>query len=77
MGDAMHMKSLQPGYQSRMRMARKRYLRQLEHLAEVVRCNIGRKCLRSINVSPTTMRMDRIRDALVELDRTPQTGGER
>ena len=38
------------------------------HLAFVVRENIGRKCKRGDIPSPATMRLDRIRNALVRLD---------
>lgn len=40
----------------------------LERLADVVRANVGRKAMRSSSPSPTTVRLDRIRDALSDVD---------
>jgi len=66
--DARYMKSLQPGYRSAKARHRKRLLDAVFHLAYVVRENIGRKCKRGEVPSPATMRLDRIRNALVRLD---------
>ena len=47
--------------------------RLLRKLAQVVRENIGRKVMRGAKPSPQTIRLDRIRDALVELDNHERT----
>lgn len=40
----------------------------LEHLAEVVRANVGRRAKRSAYPAPMTVCLDRIRDALAYVD---------
>lgn len=66
MTDAMNMKSLRPGY-ARARRERSKALRML---IKAVRENVGRKCLRSSTPSPSTIRLDRIREALAVYDAT-------
>lgn len=45
-------------------------VRVLEDFADIVRNNMGRKVSRSATPSPMTVRMDRIRDALVSMTAT-------
>lgn len=68
MSDAMHMKSLQPGYRRDQRQQRKALVDAAFHLAFVVRENIGRSVKRGTIPSQQTMKLDRIRAALAKLD---------
>ena len=68
MSDSRYMQSLQPGYRQAQRQQRKALVDAAFHLAFVVRENIGRKVKRGTIPSPTTRRLDKIRDALARLD---------
>jgi hypothetical protein len=66
--DAMHLKSLRPECRNEMARYNRRRRNLLENLAKVVRENIGTASARGERTSPQTVRLDKIRAALSELD---------